>query len=47
MLATKLRLQQEADQAGKASSVTFDNKIFDLVLNLNTLNDVKGDLAQL
>jgi hypothetical protein len=27
--------------------VTLRNKIFDLVLNLNTLNNVKGDLAKL
>jgi len=27
--------------------VTLRNKIFDLVLNLNTLNNVKGDLARL
>ena len=47
MLATKLKLQEEASQAAKGDTVTFENKIFDLVLNLNTLNDVKGDLAKL
>jgi len=37
----------ESTNASSADKVTLRNKIFDLVLNLNTLNDVKGDLAKL
>lgn len=37
----------ESINAATTEKVTLNNKIFDLVLNLNTLNDVKGDLAKL
>ena len=37
----------ESINAATTEKVTLRNKIFDLVLNLNTLNDVKGDLAML
>jgi hypothetical protein len=37
----------ESINAATTEKVTLNNKIFDLVLNLNTLNDVKGVLAKL
>jgi|688.fasta_scaffold535232_2 hypothetical protein len=37
----------ESTNASTADKVTLRNKIFDLVLNLNTLNNVKGDLEKL
>ncbi len=37
----------ESINAATTEKVTLNNKIFDLVLNLNTLNNVKGDLAKL
>lgn len=37
----------ESINAATTEKVTLRNKIFDLVLNLNTLNNVKGDLAKL
>lgn len=37
----------EALNQSTPEKVTLRNKIFDLVLNLNTLNNVKGDLAKL
>ena len=37
----------ESTNVSTAVKVTLQNKIFDLILNLNTLNDVKGDLAKL
>jgi len=46
-IVTQLNLQIESTNASSADKVTLRNKIFDLVLNLNTLNDVKGDLAKL
>jgi hypothetical protein len=42
-----LNLQMESINAATTEKVTLRNKIFDLVLNLNTLNNVKGDLAKL
>ena len=42
-----LNLQTESINAATTEKVTLRNKIFDLVLNLNTLNNVKGDLAKL
>ena len=37
----------ESINESTAEKVTLRNKIFDLVLNLNTLNNVRGDLAKL
>ena len=37
----------EAQNQSTTEKVTLRNKIFDLVLNLNTLNNTKGDLAKL
>jgi len=41
------RMQLEQDHKGKKGKekVKYDKLIFDIVLNLNTLNDVKGALS--
>jgi len=46
-IVSALNQQMESINASTPEKVTLRNKIFDLVLNLNTLNDVKGDLAKL
>ena len=47
IIVNALNQQMESLNASTPEKVTLRNKIFDLVLNLNTLNDVKGDLARL
>ena len=47
-MADRLKLQVEALTNNNMSSrVAYENKIFDLVLNLNNLNDVKGGLEKI
>ena len=47
-IAGKLKLQVEALTNNNMSSrVSYENKIFDLVLNLNNLNDIKGGLEKI
>lgn len=47
IIVNALNQQMESINESTAEKVTLRNKIFDLVLNLNTLNNVKGDLAKL
>ena len=49
LIATSMTLQEESKRVAEAGAalITLENKIFDLVLNLNKLNDVKGDLDKI
>jgi len=47
VIVNALNQKMESQNESTTEKVTFRNKIFDLVLNLNTLNNVKGDLAKL
>ena len=47
-IAKHMTITQERDNPKESeNNVKYRNKIFDLILNLNTLNDVKSGLAQL
>ena len=43
-LAERLQMNETKSKNSRKSDVEYENKVFDLVLNLNTLNDMKGDL---
>lgn len=46
-IVNAINQKMESQNVSTTEKVTFRNKIFDLVLNLNTLSNVKGDLAKL
>ena len=48
MLAEKIDLEVKASRTDDSERrIAYENKIFDLVLNLNNLNDVKGGLEKI